>query len=881
MILSFRRGALPLRHSRPRRPYLPRLEILESRLVPATTHTVTTLLDETVPNSTTSLREAIAQSVSGDTIDFDSTLFDSGPGIIHLSSSLGKLYIGTDVTILGPGANTLQISGDLATRVLEVGSDITVSIFDLTIANGSDVFVGGGNLAVAGIKNAGSLTLDRCVVTGNQLNFTGVSDAFAVAGIVNSGFLRLHETTVAGNSVDVQGGGNITVVGGILNVGSLEVNVSTISGNTAHATMTGSITTIMTAVGGIHTSSAGSGPILVINSTISGNKAQLSGLGDPSLAQGLAVGGIQAGGAGLVVDSSTFAFNAADISGCSSGTAVGGVVGLFVSPGPGFTQGPGFAPAVSSTIIALNTATVKPPNANAILGVIPDVGNSFTTNGNNFIGIDDSGGTSGFSDGINFDQVGDSSNPKDPLLGDLLDNGGATFTHALHLDSPAIDKGSDTFSLTADQRGFFRPVGNGPDIGSFEFQDRLDTTTAVIGDPESSFEGDNVLFTATVNPQLRTPPPKDGPPTNGPGPFASPFVSPGLPPITGTVQFIVDGIPQLPVPVINGIATLDTSSLSAGPHTVTANYSGDDNYVGSSGKTQVIVVQVPPPPVPPSPPPGLPGLPTSPPDIVNGLTNPQAAPVDNNRQASLLLTGDLLETQRFDAFDLPLGNNPLDAVPIMLVQLSRSNASGSVGGRIFEDANGDGFEDTFEQGLQEVAVYLDLNKNGQWDEGEPFSFTDEKGQFHFYDLTPGTYVLRPMPNQYFGVTAPEEGAHYVTVLAGQNQDGLVFGLQPVRSRRRPKSSFGSMLPPSRMEEGFSGQQDTRLARPGLAAVSGFDPLIQRIAAPLPEPLAPVREQQPDLAPANQAWLIKLAAAGMLTSAWFMAEQRRPTSPLKN
>jgi hypothetical protein len=62
------------------------------------------------------------------------------------------------------------------------------------------------------------------------------------------------------------------------------------------------------------------------------------------------------------------------------------------------------------------------------------------------------------------------------LLGPLADNGGATLTHALLPESPAIDAGSAE-GLTADQRGFPRhldllPLSNGgdaSDIGAFEY----------------------------------------------------------------------------------------------------------------------------------------------------------------------------------------------------------------------------------------------------------------------------------------------------------------------------------------------------------------------------------------------------------------------------
>jgi hypothetical protein len=65
---------------------------------------------------------------------------------------------------------------------------------------------------------------------------------------------------------------------------------------------------------------------------------------------------------------------------------------------------------------------------------------------------------------------------QDPRLGALADNGGATFTHALLPESPAIDGGSAN-GLALDQRGFPRHPksgalaegGDGSDIGAFEY----------------------------------------------------------------------------------------------------------------------------------------------------------------------------------------------------------------------------------------------------------------------------------------------------------------------------------------------------------------------------------------------------------------------------
>ncbi len=84
------------------------------------------------------------------------------------------------------------------------------------------------------------------------------------------------------------------------------------------------------------------------------------------------------------------------------------------------------------------------------------------------------------------------------------------------------------------------------------------TTTAVTSSSNPSIYGQSVTFTATVAPQ-----------------------GPGSP--TGSVTFS-DGATTLGVsPLTAGIATISTASLAVGFHTITAVYSGDSNFLGSTG----------------------------------------------------------------------------------------------------------------------------------------------------------------------------------------------------------------------------------------------------------------------------------------------------------
>ncbi|MHB8506347.1 MAG: Ig-like domain-containing protein, partial [Acidimicrobiales bacterium] len=98
-------------------------------------------------------------------------------------------------------------------------------------------------------------------------------------------------------------------------------------------------------------------------------------------------------------------------------------------------------------------------------------------------------------------------------------------------------------------------VGQAPSLAA--------TTTSVRSSSNPSAPGQPVTFTATVAPQSVT----------------------GTP--SGTVTFY-DGTTALGTGVLDGAnpdrATLSTSSLSTGTHSITASYGGDSTYAGSTSK---------------------------------------------------------------------------------------------------------------------------------------------------------------------------------------------------------------------------------------------------------------------------------------------------------
>ena len=59
---------------------------------------------------------------------------------------------------------------------------------------------------------------------------------------------------------------------------------------------------------------------------------------------------------------------------------------------------------------------------------------------------------------------------------------------------------------------------------------------------------------------------------------------------TGTVTFTVDGVPQVPVALVGGQATLTTSALAGGTHTVSAHYNGSAAFAPSTSDTLTVTV---------------------------------------------------------------------------------------------------------------------------------------------------------------------------------------------------------------------------------------------------------------------------------------------------
>ena len=222
---------------------------------------VSTLVDENDGDFNAgdlSLREAISQAESGNTIIFDSNL--SG-GTINLT--LGELAVDKSLTINGLGAKNILIDADGSnnkTRVFNIDdnsdTESKVVINDLTITGGNTVFSGSKNkVDGAGIFNKENLEINNAIVRDNSAETSG-------GGISSEGTLTVNNSAIYNNTARRLAGG------GIFNTGTATINQSTISSNTDGGLRGGN-------GGGISNTE---GTLNVNNSTVTENRS--SGIGN-------------------------------------------------------------------------------------------------------------------------------------------------------------------------------------------------------------------------------------------------------------------------------------------------------------------------------------------------------------------------------------------------------------------------------------------------------------------------------------------------------------------------------------------------------------------------------------------------------------------------
>lgn len=379
-----------------------------------------------------SLSVHIQQTPANGEITFDPAYYNQPRTI----TNFGNPYVVfKNLNIIGPGADLLTLDGENTNRLFVItGANLKISGIRLTRGkavndsggavyinsdsafNGSDMQFYNNRADIDGgaLLNAGTLNLTRSNISGNSSSGEG-GGIKAQSGSITT----ITDSTVANNTSNSAGGG------GIANFeGNLTVTASTLSGNTASNG------------GGVFVA----GNTTVNNSTLSGNIATTGN-----------------GGAFSVFPNSQLATTNTTIT--NNRAATGGGVNI---TGNGVYL-------LRNTIIAGNTDT------NTEVNNCPDVFGTMGSFGYNLIGsttcnniYQPNGGT----------LTGNILNPAGGArLAPLGNYGGATQTHALFPNSPAINAGDPNNTFTTDQRGALRPVGGRGDIGSFEQNITINPTT--------------------------------------------------------------------------------------------------------------------------------------------------------------------------------------------------------------------------------------------------------------------------------------------------------------------------------------------------------------------------------------------------------------------
>jgi hypothetical protein len=333
-------------------PLLAALALVGPAPAGATTRLVTDPGDSNQPGQ---LRTLIDQAVPGDVIVIPAGTFTL------TEAAGGSLLVAKTLTFQGAGADRTILVGTGTSRVLDVGVAPTVAVSGVTIRSGRERTAGASG---GGIRNFGTLTLTSVLLAGNSAGGNG-------GGIHNEGTLTLSSVTLHDNTAETAGGGLVN---------------------------------------------GADGSVTLVNTTVSGNHAQLGG-------------GLHSVGA-LGMNNVTIAGNQGSVGG--GGLFSGGTTRL------------------RNTIIAGNTGGSGPDCFVAPATVLTSEGSNLVQNATGCTGL----------------SVNDLTGvPAD--LAPLALSGGQTPTHAVLPGGQPLDRGDGACAAT-DQRGVPRPQNGRCDIGAVE-----------------------------------------------------------------------------------------------------------------------------------------------------------------------------------------------------------------------------------------------------------------------------------------------------------------------------------------------------------------------------------------------------------------------------
>ena len=647
---------------------------------------------------------------------------------------------------------------------------------------------GGGSSYVGGaIDNGENLTLTNVTISGNTSDSGG--------GIYNSGSLTLTDSSISGNVASNYGGG-------IYNDGSLTLINSTISGNTSFQGggiyNADSLTLINSTISG-NTSNYGggiynTGALSVTNTTISDNSA-VSGGGIFTITGGLN-GGNPANLANTIVAGNTATDLTADVNGAVTGSnnLIGdgtGMTGL-TNNDAGHNQVGNSGSPIDPKLGPL-ADNGGPTQTMALLAGSPaiDAGdNDLARDANGFSLITD-------QRGVGFSRIENGTVD----IGTFEVESVATTTVVAASPNPSTYGDSVTFTATI--------TSTATPTGSVEFV--IDSGTPIVG-IEGSTTGTTAIWTFTTSTL-----------TAGTRTVEAEFVGAGIflasegclsggqvvkkaaSTTTVTINggpFTYTGLAQTPATVTvkgpGGLSLMPTASytnnVNAGTATASFTFAGDANHLGSNGsKTFTIspitltasgtnfaavagtAVTAAVASFPNLDPVGTISSYTA--TICWGDGTPSSAGVIANAGGGVFtVTGThTYANAGSDSFSVTithkLGNTTTAVANGVATVKSKT---GSIQGHVYQDLTGNGMtsDDT---GLAGITVYIDANKNGSLNSGDPTAVTDANGMYTFSGLVAGTYVVREnLPSSYVR-TGPTLADNYTVALAtGANSTGNDF-----------------------------------------------------------------------------------------------------------
>ena len=380
----------------------------------------------TIASPCLTINGAIGKAVTGDTINVAAgTYTSSGAEVVLINKNI-TLSGGWDITFTTQnGTSIIDVQG--SRRGITVNTNIVATLDSLTVQNGFHANQGGG------IRNSGTLTINNSIIKNNVSYVMG-------GGIFTFGTLTVNNTIISGNSAGATGNSGGGGGGGIENYsGTTTLNNTTLSGNTLLGFFSGSAISNNTT-------------LILNNSTVSNNTYS------PSINFTGSITSFSL--SGVTINNSTISSN--------TGVGVYIIMGALSLNNSTISNNLYYGIAKNSSY----PGTVNIENSIVANNTINDCSGPISSAGHNLIG-NISNCTFSAATG---DLVGTNLAPVDPKLGPLQDNGGPTFTHALPLDSPAINTGNNATCLATDQRGVSRPQGTLCDIGAYEYSDTIPPT---------------------------------------------------------------------------------------------------------------------------------------------------------------------------------------------------------------------------------------------------------------------------------------------------------------------------------------------------------------------------------------------------------------------